>query len=431
MNALRSLRILLLAMVAMLIPASSFGGVFISVNFAPPQLPVYEQPPCPDQGLIWMPGYWAYDQDGYYWVPGTWVQAPYEGALWTPPYWGWDNNLYVFHPGYWGLHVGYYGGVNYGFGYMGVGFVGGMWRGHDFIYNTAVMRVDERRVRNVYVDRDVVRRYTIENDRHVSFSGGRDGIHHDPRPEERFADRDRHVDETQFQRSHEDAARSDKSFYARNNGGHPSNVVVQRPMGTGPMQNNRGGFQGRDNGNQRPQGNTDNRGGNYDSRSNARGNDNRNTYTPPPNAGNQNRGNAPQQDNPRQGNSNARGFDNRNTYTPPTNAGNQNRGNTPQPGYQNPPQPGNQNPHYRNDAPQQNNPAPQFRNYNNPHGSQDNMQNRGGPPQQQQQRPQPQPQQQRQQPQPQQARPQQQPPQPHGDQGGHGDHGDHGHDRDH
>jgi hypothetical protein len=389
MNALRSLRILLLAMVAMLIPASSFGGVFISVNFAPPLLPVYEQPPCPDQGLIWMPGYWAYDEDGYYWVPGTWVDAPYEGALWTPPYWGWDNNLYVFHPGYWGLHVGYYGGVNYGFGYMGVGFVGGMWRGHDFIYNTAVMRVDERRVRNVYVDRDVVRRYTIQNDRHVSFSGGRDGIHHDPMPEERFADRDRHADETQFQRSHDDAARSDKSFYARNNGGHPSNVVVQRPMGTGSMQDNRGGFQGRDNGNLGPQGNTDNRGGNYDSRSNARGNDNRNTYTPPPNAGNQNRGNTPQ--------------------------------------------PGNQNPRYRNDAPQpgnapqQNNPAPQFRNYNNPHASQDNMQNRGGPPQQQQQqqqRPQPQPQQQRQQP-----RPQQQPQQqPHGDQGGHGDHG---HDREH
>ena len=33
--------------------------------------------------------------------------------------------------GYWGPHVGYYGGVNYGFGYMGVGFAGGAWRGDD------------------------------------------------------------------------------------------------------------------------------------------------------------------------------------------------------------------------------------------------------------------------------------------------------------
>ena len=78
---------------------------------------------------MWTPGYWAYGDDGYYWVPGAWVPAPYEGALWTPPYWGWSSGLYVFHGGYWGPHVGYYGGVNYGFGYMGIGFVGGMWRG--------------------------------------------------------------------------------------------------------------------------------------------------------------------------------------------------------------------------------------------------------------------------------------------------------------
>jgi len=434
MKAIRSLRILLLALAATLIPASSFGGVFISVNFAPPVLPVYVQPPCPDEGMIWTPGYWAYDEDGYYWVPGTWVPAPYEGALWTPPYWGWENSFYVFHPGYWGDHVGYYGGVNYGFGYMGVGFVGGLWRGHSFIYNTAVMHVDERRIHNVYVDRDVVRRYTIANDRRVSFSGGRDGIHHDPRPEERFADRDRHVEESQFQRSHENAARSDKSFYARNNGGHPSNVVMQRPMsGPNSVPDNR-------NQNQRPQYQID-RGGNNDPRSNARGYDNRNTYTPPANVNNQNRDNTPRQDNnprdqyrnmPQQDpRSNQRGFDNRNTYTPPPNSGNQNRENNrnnQQPGYGQQPgnnqqpgngqQSGNRNPQYRNDAPQQqNNPAPpQFHNYNNSHGSQDNMQNRGGPP----------PQQQPQQQQPQQTQ------QPRGDQGNrgeHGDHGENGHDR--
>ena len=43
--------------------------------------------------------------------------------------------------GYWGPHVGYYGGVNYGFGYMGIGFAGGVWAGGAFRYNTAVMRV--------------------------------------------------------------------------------------------------------------------------------------------------------------------------------------------------------------------------------------------------------------------------------------------------
>ena len=129
---------------------------------------------------MWTPGYWAYGDDGYYWVPGAWVPAPYEGALWTPPYWGWSGGLYVFHPGYWGPHVGYYGGVNYGFGFMGVGFVGGIWRGHDFVYNTAVVHVNNVYVHNTYIDRTVVERNTIVNDRHVAFSGGPGGIHHEP-----------------------------------------------------------------------------------------------------------------------------------------------------------------------------------------------------------------------------------------------------------
>ena len=43
--------------------------------------PVYVQPPCPAPGDIWIPGYWAWDDD-YYWVPGTWVLAPaVTGAL--------------------------------------------------------------------------------------------------------------------------------------------------------------------------------------------------------------------------------------------------------------------------------------------------------------------------------------------------------------
>ena len=233
MKIFRPLRLMLLALLCSLVPASSFAGIFISVGFAPPILPVYDQPPCPEEGLMWTPGYWAYGEDGYYWVPGTWVPVPYEGALWTPPYWGWDSGLYIFHPGYWGRHVGYYGGVNYGFGYMGIGFVGGMWRGHDFVYNTAVMRVDERSVHTTYMDRNIVERNTIVNDRHVAFSGGPGGIRHDAMPEERFAERDQHMDATGFQHSHESSAMSNRSMYVNNNGGHPGNAAVQRPWGGG------------------------------------------------------------------------------------------------------------------------------------------------------------------------------------------------------
>jgi hypothetical protein len=230
MKIFGSLRIMLMALLFSLIPASSFAGIFISVGFAPPILPVYEQPVCPEPGLMWSPGYWAYGGDGYYWVPGTWVPAPYEGALWTPPYWGWQGGLYVFHDGYWGPHVGYYGGVNYGFGYMGIGFVGGEWRGGAFAYNTAVVRVNTTVITNTYVDRNVVVRNTIVNDNHVAFSGGPGGINHPPAPEERVAERDQHVGATSFQQTHVNAAMSDRSSYVSNNGGHPNNLAVQRPL---------------------------------------------------------------------------------------------------------------------------------------------------------------------------------------------------------
>ena len=220
-----------MALLLSLVPASSYAGVFISVGFAPPVLPVYEQPPCPQPGWMWTPGYWAYGDDGYYWVPGAWVPAPYEGALWTPGYWGWSGGLYVWHGGYWGPHVGYYGGVNYGFGYMGVGFAGGLWRGHDFVYNTAVVRVNTTIIHNTYIDRTVVERTTIVNDRHVAFSGGPGGIRHEPLPEERIAEHDRHVERTSFQTQHVNAAMADHNAYFRNNGGRPQNVAVARPMG--------------------------------------------------------------------------------------------------------------------------------------------------------------------------------------------------------
>lgn len=75
-------------------------AVGISVRVAPPELPIYEQPLCPAEGYIWTPGYWAWGEGDYYWVPGTWFLAPEVGFFWTP--------------GYWGAVVGFYGGINYG-----------------------------------------------------------------------------------------------------------------------------------------------------------------------------------------------------------------------------------------------------------------------------------------------------------------------------
>ena len=230
MKMFRSMRLMLLALLIAVIPASSYAGVFISVGFAPPVLPVYVQPPCPEPGWMWTPGFWAYGDDGYYWVPGTWVPAPYVGALWTPGYWGWGSGLYVWHPGYWGPHVGYYGGVNYGFGYMGVGFAGGLWVGGAFRYNTAVMHVGPG-VRNVYVDNTIVHNTTIVNNSHVAYSGGPGGINHPPTAQENAYMHESHQSATSFQTQHQTAAMHNTANFASHNGGHPTNLAVARPMG--------------------------------------------------------------------------------------------------------------------------------------------------------------------------------------------------------
>src|SRR5215468_6813314 len=139
--------ILALTLCAATISAPSVAAVSIgiSVGFAPPPLPIYDQPVIPGPGYIWMPGYWAYGPNGYYWVPGTWVLPPGIGLLWTPPWWGWNGTIYVFHAGYWGPRVGYYGGINYGFGYFGSGFVGGRWDRGRFFYNREVNNFGNRR----------------------------------------------------------------------------------------------------------------------------------------------------------------------------------------------------------------------------------------------------------------------------------------------
>src|ERR1700682_2150926 len=126
--------ILLLAALCMLLPAASFADVAVSITVAPPAIPVYTQPICPHEGYLWTPGYWAYGAAGYYWVPGVWVEPPQVGMLWTPGYWAFRNGVYLWHRGYWGPHVGFCGGINYGFGYGGVGFFGGRGNGGIFAY---------------------------------------------------------------------------------------------------------------------------------------------------------------------------------------------------------------------------------------------------------------------------------------------------------
>jgi len=189
----------------------------------PPEIPDYDQPPMPAEGYLWTPGYWAYGDSGYYWVPGTWVQPPSVGLLWTPGYWGWSNGVYAFNAGYWGPQVGFYGGINYGFGYGGSGYGGGRWNNGAFAYNNTVNNFGGVVVRNSY------RETVITNSTRVSFNGGNGGIHAAPTPAEQAFARQSHIRATAEQTRHEQASRAEPAQRASFNGGHPSVAATARP----------------------------------------------------------------------------------------------------------------------------------------------------------------------------------------------------------
>ncbi|MFL9483831.1 YXWGXW repeat-containing protein [Chitinophagaceae bacterium LWZ2-11] len=184
--------------------------VTIKSQEAPPPIPDYVQPPCPGDGYYWTPGYWSWTTGGYYWVAGIWVMPPSIGLLWTPAYWSFYNGFYGWHPGYWGPHIGYYGGINYGFGYFGTGFYGGRWDGGHFMYNTAVWRVGVN-IHNTYVTK-----VNITNNTRVSFNGP-GGVRYRPNNDEMGALRENHVAPGKDQLHHEETMRGEKGQFHNNN----------------------------------------------------------------------------------------------------------------------------------------------------------------------------------------------------------------------
>ena len=212
----------LLPALAAVSPAPSHAQI-LSITIAPPALPVYVQPAIPAPGYIWTPGYWAYGDAGYFWVPGTWVLPPSAGLLWTPGYWGWRDGIYAWNAGYWGPTVGFYGGVNYGFGYGGVGFEGGMWRGGVFVYNRSVNNFGTVNITNVY------NKTVIVNNNHVAFNGGTGGITARPNAAQMAAMNQHHIAPTAMQTQHEHTASTVRENFASVNHGAPAVAATGKP----------------------------------------------------------------------------------------------------------------------------------------------------------------------------------------------------------
>lgn len=209
-----------------LLPVAAQAQIICISNVTPPpDIPVYEQPPIPDAGYLWIPGYWAGGPNGYFWVPGTWVLPPAAGLLWTPGYWAWRDGIYVWNAGYWGPRVGFYGGIDYGFGYDGFGYEGGRWENGVFAYNRAVNNLGRVALAHVY-DKPVAVQAGVMR---VSFNGGAGGTTARPTAEDEAAAREAHVAALTAQFQHERIASANKALLASENHGRPAIAATPRP----------------------------------------------------------------------------------------------------------------------------------------------------------------------------------------------------------
>ena len=228
----KPMRLLVCASVAALIFGAAPIGVFIlpaqaqveasvTAGIAPPLLPVYAQPPIPGPGYLWIPGYWAWSGYEYYWVPGYWALPPAADLYWTPPYWAWNDGQYVFYAGYWGPTVGFYGGVDYGFGYTGVGYQGGYWRNNAFVYNSAVNNFGGTNIANAYS------RPVASLASRIAFSGGHGGTMAKPTSAQ-IAAREHATPPTAVQARHQEMASRDPALRFNANHGQPHIAAMQR-----------------------------------------------------------------------------------------------------------------------------------------------------------------------------------------------------------
>jgi hypothetical protein len=150
--------------------------------------------------------------------------------LWTPGFWLFVSlGHFLWHPGYWGPHIGYYGGINYGNGYIGHGYYGGYWNRGNFFYNRAVTNVNTTIVRNVYVHNVTINNYNVTR---VSYNGGPGGIQARPTPSEQIAMRERHLPPLRAQTQLVREAAQNRAQFFQANRGRPQMVALDHPLAT-------------------------------------------------------------------------------------------------------------------------------------------------------------------------------------------------------
>ena len=132
---------------------------------------------------------------------------------------------YAWNAGYWGPQVGFYGGINYGFGYTGVGYYGGHWDHGAFAYNRSVNNFGSVHITNVYNSTVINNNSTTR----VAFNGGTGGIAARPTPQQEAFAHEHHVAPTTNQVQQERTAASNPQLRYTANHGAPPIAATARP----------------------------------------------------------------------------------------------------------------------------------------------------------------------------------------------------------
>ncbi len=121
--------------------------------------------------------------------------------------------------------MGFYGGVNYGYGYNGLGYEGGRWDNGRFFYNSAVNNFGAVRVANVYSQPVTVPPGVGRK----SFNGGPGGILLKPTPEQERLATEEHVRATPLQVTQARTASMNPEQFQSTNKGKPPIAATPRP----------------------------------------------------------------------------------------------------------------------------------------------------------------------------------------------------------
>ncbi len=209
-------------------PAPAYGepaDVELRATDAPPPLPEYEQPPCPDDGYLWTPGYWAYGGGGYFWVPGTWVQPPPRRRAVDPRLLGLRGRRVCIPHRVLGSPCRILRRRELRPWLWRHGLCGRPWSGNSFAYNRTVNNVNVTHVHNTY-NETVINNVTVNR---VSYNGGSGGLSAAPTSQDRAASREQHAAPTPLQREHVVEAVRNPALAVRANGGHPPIAATPRP----------------------------------------------------------------------------------------------------------------------------------------------------------------------------------------------------------